>query len=342
MEYYGVDVHKRYSVFACVDEQGRVVRRGRVPNSPEALAAIAAPSGGLAKAVIESTGNWSYVHDELAPWVEEVVLAHSLRVKAIASAKVKTDRVDAETLAQLLRGGLIPAAYCPPPAVRDRRDWLRSRMAVVRMGTQLKNRVHALVAKSGFASELTDTFGPAGRAWLAGLPLRPAHRQIVDRYLALLDAVEADVRATTAAIAAEATADPDARLLMTVPGVGPLTALLFLAEVGDVHRFPDARHLVSYAGLAPRVRASGDRTRLGSITKQGSPWLRWVFAEAAARLGSRPGPFGDFYTGVRLRRGGKTATVALARKLLVTAYHVLKSGCPYQAPGVAPGRSWPV
>jgi len=329
MDYYGIDIHRRYSVFTCMDEGGQVVRRGRVANIPEELARAVAPSGGEARVVLEATSNWGYIYDVLEPWVSEVVLAHPLRVKAISSAKVKTDRIDGDTLAHLLRADLIPAAYIPPREVRDQRDWLRSRAAVVWMATQLKNRIHALLAKNGLCSPVTDLFGKQGRAWLEGLELRPVHRGILDRYLRILDTLQADIKATTAEAVRQARRHPGACLLMTVPGIGALTALLFLAEVGDIHRFPNAPCLVSYAGLAPRVRASGERVHLGPISKQGSPWLRWLFTEAAVKAGHLPGRLGEFYHRVQRRHGKQTAAIALARKLLVIAYFVLKSGRPY-------------
>ena len=330
MHYYGFDIHKKYSVFTCMDEQGQILRRGRVDNTPEALVGAVAPSGGQGKVVIETTGNWAYVYDTLEPWVSEVVLAHSLRVKAIAAAKVKTDRIDGDTLAHLLRADLVPTAYVPSQEVRDQRDWLRSRSAVVRMGTQLKNRIHALLAKDGLSSPYKDLFGKAGRKWLADLELRPTHRQILDRYLSLLDALQADIRVTTAAVGRQARQDHQAKLLMTIPGIGPLSALLFLAEVGEVRRFPTARQLVSYAGLAPRVRSSGGKTHLGHITKEGSVWLRWVFTEAATSVIAQPGPLSTFYQEVRQRHGSQTAAIALARKLLTIAYAVVKKGVPYR------------
>jgi transposase len=134
---------------------------------------------------------------------------------------------------------------------------------------------------------------------------------------------------TTTEATRETRRDPRSRLLLTIPGIGAPTALLFLAEVGNICRFPDARHLVSYAGLAPRVRASGDRIHLGPISKQGSPWLRWVFTEAAMKAGHSPGRLGIFYRRIQQLHGKQTAANALGRKLLVIAYFVLKSERPY-------------
>jgi transposase len=329
MHYYGIDVHKKFCAFTCMDDAGRVLRRGKVANTAEMLAQMVAPSGGDALAVLETTGNWSYIYDTLEPWVAKVLLAHALRVKAIASAKVKTDRIDADTLAHLLRADLIPQAYVPSPEVRELRDWLRSRAAVVRMSTQLKNRVHALLARNGLTSPYADLFCQGGWEWLQQVELRPMHRRIIDRYLAILDALQADTRVVTAEVTRQAKADPRAKLLMSIPGIGPLTALLFLAEVGDLRRFSTAAQLVSFAGLAPRVRSSAGRVHMGPITKQGSAWLRWTFNEAAVRIGRTDGRLGQFYRSVQARHGKQTAATALARKLLTIAYFVLKAERPF-------------
>lgn len=333
MDHYAVDVHKRYSFYVCGNGQGEVLRRGRVANIRQDLVAMVAPSGGKARVVLECTGNWAFIYDTLEPHVSEVILAHSKEVKAIAHARVKSDGIDADTLFHLLRADLIPAAYIPPREVRDRRDWLRSRTAIVRMGTQLKNRIHALLAKNGLTSPVSDLFGRAGREWLQVVELRPVHREILDRYLRVLDALETEIKATNARVEREAKADPSARLLMSIPGIGPLTALLVLAEIGDIQRFHGPRHVVSYAGLAPRVRSTGGHIWLGSITKEGTPWLRWILTEAAVVAAQHSPRLGNLYQRVERRHGKQTAAIAVARELLVIAYYVLKTRRPYEERG---------
>jgi transposase len=200
------------------------------------------------------------------------------------------------------------------------------------MGTQLKNRIHAQLARCGITPDRRSAvFTKSGRAWLTQLPLRHTQRDVLERNLRLLDALTAETNACRASIEREARRDCDAQLLMTIPGVGGLTAMLFLAEVGDIGRFRDARHLASYAGLAPTVRSSAGRTQLGGIGHQGSAWLRWAFAEAAVHACAGTGPLAEFHRGIRQRRGAQTANVAMARKLLTIAYAVLKSRVPYHA-----------
>lgn len=333
MDYYAVDVHKKYSVYVCGNRQGEVLRKGRVANTREELIQMVAPSAGMARVVLESTGNWSFIYDTLEPWVGEIILAHSKELKAIAHARVKSDGIDADTLFHLLRADLIPAAYIPPREVRDLRDWLRSRTAIVRMGTQLKNRIHALLAKNGLSSPVTDLFGRAGREWLKGVELAPIHREILDRYLRIVDALEVEIKVTNGLVEKRARADSRARLLMTIPGIGALTALLILAEIGDIHRFHSHRHLVSYAGLAPRVRSSGGHTWRGSITKEGTPWLRWILTEAAVTAAQHSGRLGSLFYRVQQRHGKQTAAIAVARELLVIVYYVLKTKRIYEERG---------
>lgn len=269
MDYYGLDIHKRYSAYTRMDSGGQVLAQGRVDNNREVLTAIigAAPDG--AKVFMEATGNWYWLY-ELLEGTAEVVLAHPLKTRAIAEARVKTDKVDATILAHLLRTDLLPTAYIPPRKVRDSRELLRYRAVLVRIRTAIKNRVHSLLVKNGFLPPRRDVFGRQGRAWLTTLELRPVYRHALEGFLAVLDVLEEQIRQATVRIDAQAKASPEARLLTTLPGIGHYSALLLLSEIGDARRFPDTRHLVSYAGLTPSVCASGGSVGYGRITKQGS------------------------------------------------------------------------
>jgi transposase len=322
---YGLDVHKRYTAFCVMDDKGVIVREGRCPND-ELPVHPALSLKGEKRAVLEAGGNWYYLYDRLEPIVDQLLLAHPLQVRAIAAARVKTDAVDARTLAHLLRTDLIPEAYVPPAAVREMRELLRFRVDLVKQRTALKNRVHALLAKEGLNSPYADLFGKAGRSWLEALHLAAPKRERLAAFLRVLDSLQAEIKSAEATIQAMAKADQNAVLLTTIPGIAFLSALTILAEIGDVARFADANHLVSFAGLAPRVRSSGGKTRLGHITKQGPSALRWVLIEATHIAVRRPGWLQDKY--LRLRRGksGSVAVSACARELLVAIYHVLKRG----------------
>jgi transposase len=329
---YGLDVHKRYTNFCVMDEKGVIVSEGRCAND-DLPRHPAFSLKGEKQAVMEAGGNWYAIFDRLEPVVQKLVLAHPLRVRAIAAARVKTDAIDARTLAHLLRSDLIPEAYVPPRDIRDLRELLRYRQDLVKQRTALKNRVHALLAKDGYDSPFTDLFGTSGRRWLNGVALPAQQRYQLEGYLTVLDCITDQIRQADTRVRERCTQNRIARLLDTIPGVGPLSALVILAEIGDINRFPTPRHLCSFAGLAPRVHSSGGKTRRGPITKQGPSALRWVLIEAAHFAVRRPGRLQRLYQ--RLRRGKhpSVAITACARELLVAAYHVWKRGEAFRGDG---------
>src|ERR1022692_2673276 len=239
-------------------------------------------------------------------------------------------RAGAAILAQLLRAALLPEAWIAPPPVRQLRALLRHRASLVRLGTQLRNRIHAVAADHGYDRTGSYWTGP-GRGWLAELPLPPVSREIVTDCLASLDALAVTIGRPGAEVRARAKADPRVKVLTTLPGVGQFTALVMLAEIGDITRFPNARKLASWAGLTPTVRGSDLTVRHGHISKQGSAWLRWVMNQAA-QTAKRSPEFAATYAAISKRRGKKIATIAISRKLLTRAWHLLAS---MQATGTA-------
>jgi transposase len=280
--------------------------------------------------VVEATSNWYWLCDLLEEIEVPVRLAHPLKTKAIASARIKTDKLDAATLAHLLRADLVPRAHLSSPQARLDRELLRHRVMLVRLRTGVKNRIHALLTRENLVYAKGGLFTRQGRQWLASLELHPVQRAVVDRLLALMEVLETLIQEATAEIRVRAEDDRVARLLCTIPGVGYYSALLIAAEIDGVDRFPDARHLCSYAGLVPSVRASGERTRLGHITKQGSPWLRWILVEICQKAASRHDFLGAHYRRVARRKGNGAAKVATARKLLKAIYHMLRQGMDFE------------
>jgi transposase len=332
---YGLDVHKKYTSICVMDDQGTIIDEGRALTA-ELPAHPAFSLKGEKRAVMEAGGNWHFVYDILEPHVDELMLAHPLRVRAIATARVKTDTIDARTLAHLLRSDLIPAAYVPPPEIRELRELLRFRLDLVKQRTATKNRVHSLLTKAGFESPVADAFGRRGRQWLSELSLPAGIRCRLDGFLRVLDCLAAEIKLTEERIRLEVAGDPNAQLLLTIPGIGALSALLILSEIGDVHRFLDASHLVSYAGLAPRVRSSAGRTKLGQITKQGPSALRWVLVEATHMAVRRPGRLQEVHRRLRAKKSSSVAVVACARQMLIAIYWMLKRGVAFRADG-SPG-----
>ena len=246
---------------------------------------------------------------------------HPLQCKAIASARLKNDKVDAAILAQLLRADLLPEAWIAPPAVRQLRALLRHRAQLVRLRTLLRNRIHAVLADHGHDRPAGCWSGP-GRGWLASLPLPAVSREVIEDDLAMIDALQVPIDRLDAEVRQRARSDSRVRILTQLPGVGPFTALVILAEVGDVTRFGSARKLAAWAGLTPTVRGSDRTVRHGHISKQGSAWLRWILCEAAQTAKRHP-DFAASYAAIARRRGKKIATTAIARKLLTRAWHLL-------------------
>ena len=272
---------------------------------------------------VEATGNWMWLYELIEDRHPDLVLAHPLKTKAIASARIKTDKIDATTLAHLLRANLVPAAYIPPRAVRDTREILRYRASLVRLRTQLKNKIAAIVSKTGLQPPTKRACGVKSRRFLATAPVRPCYRLGLDGYLRLVETLTAEIQQVSQTITAQAAADPQAQLLCTMPGIGAYSALLILSEIGDVGRFPDSRHLCSYAGLVPSVHASGGKTRLGRLTKQGSSWLRWILVELSVHAINGAPQFRQLYYRVARKHGGNTGRVAVARAMLKTIYAML-------------------
>jgi transposase len=226
--------------------------------------------------------------------------------------------VDAATLAQLLRADLLPEAWIAPQATRDLRALLRHRASLVRLGSTCKNRVHAVLADRGIGEDQSLWTGP-GRAWLAGLELPPVPRAIIDDCCGLLDALATPIGRLEREISAMAKPDPRVQALMALPGVGRLTAMTLVAEIGDITCFPTARKLCAWAGLTPQVRNSDRKVRHGHITKQGSPWVRGILQEAAQTAKRHP-MFAPAYGQLARRRGRNIATTAIARRLLAAPF----------------------
>jgi transposase len=326
MNTVGIDLHRRRSVVAVIDEEGELRSSARIDNDREALLELLGELEGETQVAVEATYGWEWLAELLEDAGYETHLAHPLRTKAIASARVKNDAVDARTLAQLLRAGMLPEAYIAPRELRDLRELLRYRISLTQMRTALKNRIHATLARQGIRNEHSDLFGRAGRAFLDELALRAPTRRRIASILALIDDFGRELGEVDREIGAAAKADPRVPVLCQIRGVGPYTAMLIIAEVGDVSRFPSARHLCSWAGITPKVHASDTKVRLGHITRQGSAALRWALVEAAQTAVQGGGPLRESFERIAKRRGRRIAKVAIARKILTLAYYGLRDG----------------
>ena len=333
--YVGIDVHRKRSQVAVVAEDGKVQLNKNTVNGTETLLRLIGDLPAGTPVAFEAAFGWGWLLRLLEDYGFDPHLVHPLQCKAIASARLKNDKVDAATLAQLLRADLLPEAWIAPAEVRQLRALLRHRTGLVRLGTQQRNRIHAVVADFGYDRSGSYLSGP-GRGWLAGLDLPAVSREIVADCLAVIDGLAPVTGRIDGELRAHAKADPRVKTLTALPGVGQFTALVMVAEIGDITRFPSARKLASWAGLTPTVRGSDRTVRHGHISKQGSAWLRWVLNQAA-QTAKRSPEFAATYQTIAKKRGKKIATIAISRKLLTRAWHLLATA---QEPGPArPGAS---
>jgi transposase len=325
MLYTGLDFHKSFSYVTTMNDRGEIIGQKKLPSNGEIVEFLKGFEDNM-EVAIEATPSWYWLYDSLEDEGFEVKLSHPLKTKAIAYAKVKTDKVDSATLAHLLRSNLLPLSYVPEKPVRLNRELLRYRASLVKIQTRVKNKIHTLLAKNNISHDYTDLFGKAGITFLHSLALPENYKIALEGYLTVLDTVRDEIKRASAKVQQLAEEDHDAMLLMTIPGVGYYSALLIKSEIGDVKRFPSAKQLCSYAGLVPSTYASGNTCYHGHITKQGSRWLRWILIEAAIHAAKRQGVLRRFYYKIERRKGGQIAKVATARKLLEWIYHILRDG----------------
>lgn len=328
MRTVALDVHKRFAEVA-VHEDGEVQRVGRIKT--EDLEAFAQSLGPEDHVVLESTSMTWAIAELLAAHAGRVTVSNPMQTKAIACAKVKTDKVDAKVLAQLGAADFLPEVWAPDAKTRALRRRIAHRATLVRGRTRLRNQIHAVLARNLIGVPMTDLFGQSGRRWLAELALPEHEREQIDSNLRLHDALDAELALAERQLAKEALADAQVRRLMTIPGVGPITALSMVAVVGDVARFPSSRQLVGYVGLDPRVRQSGGRpARTGRISRAGQAHARGLLIEAAHSAIRTPGPLRAFYQRIAARRGKQVALCATARKLAVLAWQLLSKRESYR------------
>ena len=264
--YVGIDVHRKRSQVAVVAGDGKVQLNRNVVNGSEPMLRLIGDLPAGTPVAFEAAYGWGWLIELLEDYGFDPHMVHPLRCKAIASARLKNDKVDAAILAQLLRADLLPEAWIAPLEVRQLRALLRHRASLVRLGTQLRNRIHAVAADHGYDRAASYWTGP-GRGWLAELDLPPVPREIVTDCLAFIDALAPQIDRLDGEVRARAKADPRVKVLTTLPGAGQFTALVMLAEIGDITRFASARKLASWAGLTPTVRGSDLTVRHGHISK---------------------------------------------------------------------------
>lgn len=325
MLYAGIDLHKRSTHIVVTDRDGLKVGDKNMACDPILIRKFFSKYEEPMEAVIEATANWPWLVRQLRADGINPHLAHPLKVKAIASAKIKNDRIDATVLAHLLRSNLIPESYMASESEQQVRELIRFRHRLVKEQTRLKNTIHTILGKQNFASPVSDLYGVKGGEWLEEtIPkLTITQQLVVKTTLAHLEEIKQHLKELMPAIKLAYESDSQAQLIQSIPGFGPYTALVVSAECGDISRFTSDKQLTAYVGIIPSTHSSGGTTRHGRITKAGNPYVRWVLTQAVYRA-IRVDPYLKYQHG-RLadRIGSKKATIAIARRLLVSTYFMI-------------------
>lgn len=331
LRFVGCDVHKRTAVFTILLEDGTLFATYTVAVTREALTVFAERQlrAGDRLAMEATTNTWA-VAGLLRPFVAEIVIGNPLRVRAIAEAKIKTDKVDSRVLAELLRAEYLPPVWQPDAETQRLRRLTHRRAALVSDRTRLKNRLHSILHHTLVPLPEYDLFSKRGIAWLRQVPLAEEEAQARDSDLRLLEQTELEIAELDERLVREAWQDDKVRLLMSIPGIDYTVAQTCLAAIGDIARFPSAKKLSAYLGLNPSTRQSGGHCYHGPITKQGNAHARWLLVQAAQHLGQYRGPLGQTMRRIVSRKNRKVAVVACARKLAVLLWHVLRSGEPFR------------
>lgn len=329
MHAVGLDIHRNFAEVAEIRD-GVARQLGRFDLVRDKVIAFAKRLGQEAEVVIEATGNTMAVAKLIAPHVKRVLIANPLQVRAIAHAKVKTDKIDALTLAKLHAAGFLPEVWQPDDTTERLRRQVARRATIVQARTRLKNRIHAVLSRNLLPLLKGDLFSGPGRVWLANQPLESDERHAVSRWLEELDRLGIELERVDQILAQAALGDERVRRLMTVAGINLTIAIGLIAAIGDVSRFSSPEKLVSYFGLNPRVRQSGDgHAHHGRISKIGRAHARGLLVEAAWAAAAAPGPLRSFFTRIMRKRGKPIAAVATARKITVIIWHLLSKNEDY-------------
>lgn len=333
MNYMGIDHHMQYSHITLLDEKGEKLKSGRVANLRSELENFLSGIEEV-KAVVEA-GRSSYTMvDVLDSMGIDVTIAHPKEVKAIAKAKIKTDKRDSKILAHLLRTDLIPEVYKRSRENRSYQRTLRQRVFYVGSMTRVKNRIKALLSQQsedirGEISRVKNIFGREGLAVLKGLDLPEGEKKLINALLITFRHMEERIKESSALVEELYEKLPFARLIHTVPGFGKFLSVLVAVEVADVNRFEDLGKFHSYAGVIPSTHSSGGRTYHGKIVKEGNRGLRWAAVEAVWPAIRADFDLRCFYERLKKRKGANSAKVATARRLLTIIYRMLKENRPY-------------
>jgi len=342
MQCIAFDSHKHYTWASVEDETGKVVCEQRINHVRGALRDFLLTCERGSPVAVETIGNWYWITDEIEAAGMVPQLVNALQARRMSGKMNKTDKLDARGLNKLQRAGTLPTVWIPPRELRDARELPRTRMVLVAQRTRLKNRIQATLAKYGLkVGEATDLFGVAGRRMLnQRVKQLPEQTQYAARaVLRQFDYLQPQIHAFEEQMRAVFEETQDLILLATLPGVAFILGVVVLTEVGDVARFPSASHLASYAGMTPRVHASGGHVRYGNLRPDVNHYLKWAYTEAANvtalhRHRHSQRHVSRLYDRVRQRKGHAKAIGAVGRHLAESTYWILKKQEAYRDPAL--------
>jgi len=322
--YIGVDLGKQSSYFVIKNESGNLLQKAKVFNERASIENfLKSFQTNTLFAVMEATTNYYWMYQELHRLGCKVVLAHPLKTRAIADAKVKNDRLDANMLCDLLRGGLIPQSYIPSQEIRHLRELVRQRIRLVQMRTQVKNQIHTILTKLNYRHSFSDLFGKKGLKWLAELSMPDVFLFQIKQAISQLRNYNELILQSDQQIRKDLKQFPQSVALTGIAGIGMFGAAVLIAEIGEIQRFRSFKQLVSYAGIAPGLYESGKTSHRRNITRQGNRYLRWMLCEMTQVHIRKPGPLRQFFLRLKERIGYTKALTATARKLLIGIYYVM-------------------
>jgi len=327
MNYIGMDIHKRFTFAIAKDLNGNKLSEDKFDNNKENFETFLQQfKPEETKIVMESTGVWEYIYEILDSMHYEVKLANPTKTKAIAYAKVKTDSVDASTLADLLRANLVAESYIPPKEIRRLRELTRLRKMTTKQRTQSENRLHALLTRKGIKIPNRTL------CMKSMLFLEELKDPMIQEFLEVIEFQrqrEAQIKKKVEEVSLK---NNEAEILMSFPGIGKIRAIEIVAEIGEVNRFPNAEKLCNYSGLVPSIKQSGTSLRLGGLTRQASRNLKHVFVQIAWYIVRQKGENSMylFYKKLTKKKGKQKAICATARKICCVVYAMLKKQEEYK------------
>jgi transposase len=336
MFYCGIDYHKKYSVVSVQNADGQTVLERRVDhNNPLVFEEILSGLGEPVSVVYESGLNWTWLYEVLEKIknVASITLANAYKVRLIAEAQIKTDKIDARKLAMLLRIGMVPSCHIPDRETRNRKEVLRQRAYWVRQRTGLRNRIHKIIGKQHSLQmpQVSDLFGKKGKDALSKAVLPDPDGMLLQQNLMMLEQLDAVIKADEEKIKKESKPDRSVAIVSSVPGIGLIVGSIIATETDDIERFMNPERYTCYAGLAPSTHSSGDKTYNGRMMWQCNKWMKWAFIEAAWISIGCSSYFGGLYRQCRGRgKKANTAITIVARRMARIVYQLLKENRLYE------------